>query len=723
MISRLRARFAQLWQNVRLLAGVFGLVRFQLIMLALGLVLVLFVGQARDLLIGYGLNFESDPGWHAVWFVATTIGCALTIWYSARVMYRFRFVGRQQRLSTEPRVAPSDQTVFPWLKRHLPRWLGGSVFVILLLGIASLWDSATFTPWQLVITLSVALAAFLVFVNQRRRWFNLPDHELQCQENNLDDFADLPLSTRRWFWGLLLTNVLAMLFAMYAPHAMAAMIGPGAVLLLGASLSVVVGSMLVYLSNWFRFPVVVATLLLIVCFSYLNDNHRIRLCPDMVSTDAPEFCPQTTVQRPTAAQALERWAVQRKDDGPDVPVIIVATEGGGIRAAYWTAAILGELEDRSTAGASFHRYLFGVSSVSGGSLGAAVYASLIHEGGGNVFERSTDVLAGDLLGPTLVTFMFPDLLQRFLPVAVFDDRAMTLEQTFERAWSGSVGSDTFAQPFANLWREPNSPVPMLFFNSTLVETGERMVYSPVRIDGGARINVLDAVDGVAALGGGVALSTAVHNSARFTYLSPAGVVRRRDTSRSDNREHWARVVDGGYFENSGSLTAMELLQLVLDQRAGIAQRHQINLVPYVVQITNSAANPQRNCDRLRRDAVAFEADDVCFKKRVLPEILSPLFALLNARIAHTGLALKQLRESAPADHYRLLALRNNGVAHPLGWMLAEPSRRDMRCQVRGYDGALCEKPIDDPVDISADVTAVLSFIDRTLSSAQTQGTP
>ncbi len=46
----------------------------------------------------------------------------------------------------------------------------------------------------------------------------------------------------------------------------------------------------------------------------------------------------------------------------------------------------------------------------------------------------------------------------------------------------------------------------------------------------------------------VRASTAAHNSARFTYVSPAGDLQRRNGA----------LIDGGYFENFGALTALEL---------------------------------------------------------------------------------------------------------------------------------------------------------------------
>ena len=48
-------------------------------------------------------------------------------------------------------------------------------------------------------------------------------------------------------------------------------------------------------------------------------------------------------------------------------------------------------------------------------------------------------------------------------------------------------------------------------------------------------------------------STAAHNSARFTYVSPAG--KLVSSRKGQNRGY---VIDGGYFENYGALTALEL---------------------------------------------------------------------------------------------------------------------------------------------------------------------
>ncbi len=70
----------------------------------------------------------------------------------------------------------------------------------------------------------------------------------------------------------------------------------------------------------------------------------------------------------------------------------------------------------------------------------------------------------------------------------------------------------------------------------------------------------------------VRLSTAAHNSARFPIISPPGAIRNREHQIVD------RIVDGGYFENYGALSAMELAQAV----------HAIEpkLAPFVLVVSN-----------------------------------------------------------------------------------------------------------------------------------------
>jgi hypothetical protein len=206
-----------------------------------------------------------------------------------------------------------------------------------------------------------------------------------------------------------------------------------------------------------------------------NDNHQIRL----VSNFAPKA--------PNLEDDFKAWLASRKDRERNAqtryPVYIVAAEGGAIYAGYHVAAVLARLQDMCP---NFSQHVFAISSVSGGSLGAAVFGGLSEAMAQNAgpiecqrdhtaredFERYTDVLfAEDHLSPAIWGLLFPDFLQRFIPFAMPGlDRARWLERSFEFSWWHIVRSAYFDQPFLRRY-QPQDAAPALFMNTTDVSTG------------------------------------------------------------------------------------------------------------------------------------------------------------------------------------------------------------------------------------------------------------
>jgi len=92
-------------------------------------------------------------------------------------------------------------------------------------------------------------------------------------------------------------------------------------------------------------------------------------------------------------QALGAWLQAQSGNcrpkaGDSVPLVLVAAPGGGIRAAYWTAATLDSLFGPEQGDCAARR-LFAVSGVSGGSVGAAAWVGARAEGthGGAAVKR------------------------------------------------------------------------------------------------------------------------------------------------------------------------------------------------------------------------------------------------------------------------------------------------------------------------------------------------
>ncbi len=290
--------------------------------------------------------------------------------------------------------------------------------------------------------------------------------------------------------------------------------------------------------------------------AWLHPFHRVRPCEgDCVATVQPD-------ERPTVGAAANAWYEQAKTahqnaggKGP-VPMVIVATAGGGIRAAYWTAEILEKLTSDFAHEAGFEKYggvrpyLFAISGVSGGSVGATAFEAALVERDklgcptkGETCPRATKFLTADFLAPALANLVFVDAPSSFLPHVGQVDRGTTLERSFEQASEGLM-----ARPFLSLFSIVKGEAPwrpILLLNATHEETGKRIITGHVLIE---RNVFIDSLDALHVLGKDVRASTAAHNSARFTYISPAG----------DLGEKRGSVIDGGYFENYGALTALEI---------------------------------------------------------------------------------------------------------------------------------------------------------------------
>jgi hypothetical protein len=86
---------------------------------------------------------------------------------------------------------------------------------------------------------------------------------------------------------------------------------------------------------------------------------------------------RTTDAMPRRVQLSSVWDQWREANCVDtatapVPLVIMIAEGGGIRAAYWTASVLTSLEDQpatSCPSSTSLSHVFGISGISGGSVG------------------------------------------------------------------------------------------------------------------------------------------------------------------------------------------------------------------------------------------------------------------------------------------------------------------------------------------------------------------
>jgi predicted acylesterase/phospholipase RssA len=475
-----------------------------------------------------------------------------------------------------------------------------------------------------------------------------------------------------------------------------------------------------------KLPLFAIVILLVVLWSYtdLNDNHEIR----HIRAE-----PSDQLMVPVEA-AFSGWLIARANElsGEPYPVFLVAAEGGGIRAAYFTALVLEELR---AACPRFLRQTFLITGVSGGSIGAAlVAASAVAEAeeratseralnslpcGTKRSERAgataeaTRALSWDFLSPLLRGAMIPDLLARIIPSNLIvpdwvrqgfiysTDRARYLERALDRAWRAETGRGLGDLAFQRAWRGPQGDLPALMLLTTNVETGRRMAVSHLTMprtptwdtrtaDATIKATALDEAARLLTLseampGLDVPLVTAAVLSSRFPLVTPAGTLPGAAPRRS--------YVDGGYFENSGLTTVLDVVDVLRQTDITDLLARGINLRLVILRIENSRAstNVLSAAGLPKRDPDSY-----------FPEVASPLRALLATRHARGELAratvprvIRDAEASCAAARQRepakgcvqleeiVFALEPSCVPIPLGWSLTQSARREMQRQLLG----------------------------------------
>jgi hypothetical protein len=688
----------QPWWFVRDVTRALSPARFSFFVALVGAAIFLLVQQGTEILRGLA-EPNPDSGklelYGVVFFYAALITWALHSWYWARVL-----LNDHDTCGTAVDSTSSERAI-KWFCVHGPRILG--VLPPLIIAAACFFvaprgytDAAPGNPKGTLFLfggLALLLALLLyVFFFLRRQWLEKGNKGGSRGPN-----------TRGPALAFLLFALVLLLLFLLQPVKAGLFIGSAAIVCLAAAAWVCFGSLIVLQTRRLRLPLIGLLLAWAILCSLWNDNHLIRMVPIEPALPKP-----STSGKPTVKEAFSAWhkAVQKAyppgasgSSRAARPVFIVATEGGGIRAAYWTAIVLAALQDRSLdrrkawtethpgqpAPPDFASHLFAVSGVSGGSLGGVVFNALLAEKVAYPMEnKAHDILRQDFLSPALAAMFFPDLVQRFLPFPVAAaDRAAALEKAWEYGWGrtisghdqgGNPRANRLAQPFCKLWQDWQGeiPLPALFLNGTRVETGKRIITSNVAINS----DFADAEDAEVKLGSDgshdIPLSTAAHMSARFTYVSPAGRLPKPDGGH---------VVDGGYFENSGAATALEVLYEVQgainDENAGEV------VVPVVIEIRNGPTKEMPEASA----PTAVTPDQP--RREFLSEVFAPLDTLFKTRDARgtfsqAAIEGEQVSQENPAlrpNRFRF-GLHNSKVPLPLGWMLSGDAAKEMRRQLK-----------------------------------------
>ena len=185
---------------------------------------------------------------------------------------------------------------------------------------------------------------------------------------------------------------------------------------------------------------------------------------------------------------LEKW----KDKNSNVAglhskpkMVLVCASGGGLKMALWTYFSLGYIDSLTNGSLLKHTQL--ITGASGGMLGAAYLRELYldHLTGKNKSYYSytyIDRLSKDLLNPILYSFSLSDWFFRlesfsYNGYSYYKDRAYM----FEKFVNKNLGP-VLDKPLSAYYEpEKMGLVPMLIFNPTIMNTGSRLIISPLNV--------------------------------------------------------------------------------------------------------------------------------------------------------------------------------------------------------------------------------------------------
>lgn len=417
--------------------------------------------------------------------------------------------------------------------------------------------------------------------------------------------------------------------------------------------------------------------------------------------------PVTVLPTPTDAvdKTFERLKAVEPLDAEDQPVVVVTATGGGIQAAEWTAQVMARLEkefredkQKQLNGYLLHDHVLLASGVSGGSVGLVPYLAEYTAPQGTAFPANDDLRDRLTIGPgcssleavawgleyydlqrLALTFRFPFLQSaqdspQDITTTVAPDRTWALSRALNRnlndpqcgispqapkvPWLDGE-KITLGQAAQNL---NNGTMPAFTLNTTVAESGGRFLLSNYMVPGvktyPPNTEFLPAESFLQAyaqdscckngphgekLYADLPLSTAARLSATFPVVSSATRIPRQYARAASH------FLDGGYFDNDGTGSAIEFLYSVMEKRVADQRQAEAGHQPVptkkplkvlLVEIRDGDdMNPHVEPDDLQHQSAGPPPPDAWW---TLDQLLGPLEGLWNA--GHVSVTRRNRRE-------------------------------------------------------------------------------
>jgi len=471
----------------------------------------------------------------------------------------------------------------------------------------------------------------------------------------------------------------------------AVFIGPFPFLLLAFGILLGVGNIITYASVLIRFNCHLVIFLVALGFGYIFDSHKLHL-PNK-KENQPQFSQRQNLKEYFIdwINDPERQKILNDTTAPKYPVYFVMANGGASRSGYWTAKILGQLEDST--GGKFSKHLFCLSGASGGSVGTSTFFSLLRAKESlskrrlSYAKAATDYLKSDFLTFTLSHLLGPDIFRNFLPFINFleMDRGRALALSLEKAPTNNCFLyDSFSAKISSFITQKNNhhySLPILCINMTRMRDGSPAVISNIRIqEDSIQLNYFNnRVDVLSLLNeeSDMKLSTAVVLGASFPYISPAGRLDRRVLVQGEITKKQSIVyepyyfVDGGYFDNSGAGVVNEMITAINNLMSSDPdlKKYKKRLEFFVIHISNT--DPKE----IRNDPI----------NSVTNDLLAPAKTILGSYGAQTTVndqRMKYYLYTLYKDslHYNKIDLYDNapdGFRFSMNWVISDIQRNLM----------------------------------------------
>lgn len=431
----------------------------------------------------------------------------------------------------------------------------------------------------------------------------------------------------------------------------------------------------------------------------------------------------TTTMAHAAALPEPEDAVRARMGNAGEPAIVVTASGGGIRAAEWTAELTALLENHFARDAglqamhySFHDHLLLASGVSGGSVGLMPFlleytapAGQAFPPGQALFARVASAPGCSSLEAVAWGLEYYDLYRLLLTVRFGGgkepDRTWALTEAMNRnlkdrhcvsdggAFAGLPAiEDGFSMTLSRAATQLQAgQMPAFTFNTTAAETGGRFLlanYAVPALGGESDFIPADSFlqvytqPNAAGQYADLQLATAARLSATFPAVSSATRIPAEFAERAYH------FVDGGYFDNDGTGSAIEFLKSALDSDPTLGTTGgPLKIVLFEIRDDDGTAVADE-------DSLAGQSENASDQRgwTQVNQLMAPLTAMWDA--GHESISMRNRRELCSFEkayatrmdiHHVVFTIPNDtDQLSPLSWNLTTYQRKAIGHRV--WDG-------------------------------------